>query len=195
MASGPITAWQIEGKKVDVVTDFLFLGSKITADGNCSHEIRRWLLLGRKAMTNLDDVFVEKQRHYCADKGPYSQGYYLSSDHEWLWELDCKEGRMPKNWYLWTVLLEKTPESPLDSKKIKPVNPKGNQPWIFTRRTDAEAEAPVLWPPDAKSWLTGKRPWCWERLKANGEEDDRGWDGWIASPTQWTRIWAHPGKQ
>ena len=143
-------------KNVEVVTDFLFLGSKITADGNCSHEIRRWLLLGRKAMTNLDDVFVEKQRHYLANKGLYSQGYGLPSGHVQLWELDCKEGRMPKNWYLWTVLLEKTPESPLDSKKIKPVNPKGNQPWILFGRTDAEAEAPVFWSSVANNQFIGK---------------------------------------
>ena len=123
MASGPITAWQIEGKKVEVVTDFLFLGSKITADGDCSHEIRRWLLLGRKAMTNLDSVFVEKQRHYLADKGLYSQGYGLPSGHIQLWKLDCKEGRVPKNWYLWTVVLEKTPENPLYSKEINPGYP------------------------------------------------------------------------
>ena len=95
MASGPITAWQIEGEKVEVVTDFLFLGSKITADHDYSHEIRRQLLLGRKAMTNLE--CVEKQRHYSADKGLYSQGYGLPSGHVWLWELDCKEGRTPKN--------------------------------------------------------------------------------------------------
>ena len=87
-------------------------------------------------------------------------------------------------------MLEKTPESPLDCKEIKPVNPKGNQTWIFIGRTDAEAEAPILWPPDAKHWLfIKKRPWSWERLKA-GEGDNRGWDGWMASPTQWTWIWA-----
>ena len=144
MASGPITAWQIEGENVEVVIDFLLLGSKITADSDCSHEIRRWLLLGRKVMTNLDSV--EKQRHYSADKGLYSQGYGLPSGHVWLWELDSKEGRTPKNWCLRTVVLEKIPKSPLDSKEIKPANLKGDQPWIFTGRTDTEAEAPILWP-------------------------------------------------
>ena len=142
MASGPITAWQIEGEKVEAVTDFLFLGSKITADGDCSHEIRRQLLLGRKVRTNLDSV--EKQRRYSANKGPYSQGYGLSSGHLQLWELDHNEGRTPKNWCIRTVVLEKTPERPLDIKEIKPANLKGDQSWIFTGRTDAEAEALVF---------------------------------------------------
>ena len=127
MASSPIISLQIEGENVEAVTDFLFLGSKITADSDCSHEIRRWLLLGRKAMTNLDSV-LKSQRHYSADKGPYSQGYGLPSGHVWLWRLDPKEGRTPKNWCLRTVVLEKTLESPLDSKEIKPVNLKGDQP-------------------------------------------------------------------
>ena len=82
-------------------------------------------------------------------------------------------------------------ESPLDCKEIQPVHPKGNQSWIFSGRTDAEAETPILWPPDAKNWLLGKRPWCWERLKAGGEGDDRGWDGWMASPTGWTWVWVN----
>ena len=121
MASGPITSWEKEGKKMEAETDFLFLGSKTKVDSNCSHEIRRWLLLGRKAMTNLDRV--EEQRHYSADKSPYSQGYGLPSVHMQLWELDHKEAREPKNWCFQTVVLEKTPESPLDCKEIKLVNP------------------------------------------------------------------------
>ena len=103
-------------------------------------------------------------------------------------ELDHKEGWALKNWCFWTVVLEKTLESPLDCKEMEPVNPKGNQPWIFTGRTDAEAEAPILWPPDAKSPLTGKL-WCWARLKV-GERDDRGWEGWMASRSQRTWVWA-----
>ena len=95
-----------------------------------------------------------------------------------MWKLDRKEGWALKNWCLWTVVLEKTLESPLDSKIIKLVNPKGNQSWIFIGRTDAEAETPILWPPDAKNKLIRKRPWCWERLKAGGERDNRGQDGW-----------------
>ena len=90
-----------------------------------------------------------------------------------------------KNWCFWTVVLEKTLESSLDSKEIKPVNPKGNQSWIFIGRTDAEAEAPILWLPE---WTHQKRPWCWERLKAEGEGDSRGWDGWMASPTRLTWV-------
>ena len=99
---------------------------------------------------------IKKQRHYFANKGPSSQGYGFSSGHVWMWELDCKESWAPKNWCFWTVVLTKTLESPLESKEIKPVNPKGNQPWIFIKRIDAEAEAPILWLPDAKSPLIGK---------------------------------------
>ena len=99
-------------------------------------------------------------------------------------ELDYKESWVPKNWCFWTVVLEKIVQSPLDCKEIQPVHPKGNQSWLFIGRTDAEAETPILWPPDAKSWLIWK-DWCWERLRAGGEEDDRGWDSWMASLTQW----------
>ena len=99
---------------------------------------------------------VEKQRHYSANKHPYSQGYGLPSGHVRLWELDLKEGRTSKNWSLQTVVLEKSPESPLDIKEIKPVNLKGDQPQIFARRTDAEAEAQVFWSSDSNSWLVGK---------------------------------------
>ena len=138
--------------KVKTVTDFLFLGSKITADGDCSHEIKRCLLLGKKAMTNLDRVLKSKWHHF-ADKIPCSQSYGFSSSHVWMWELGHKEGWALKNWCFRIVVLEKMLESPLDSKEIKPVTSKGNQPWIFTERT--EAEALVHWPPDAKSQLFG----------------------------------------
>ena len=96
------------------------------------------------------------QRHYSANKGPSSQGYGFSFGHVWMWELDYKESWALKNWCFWTVVLEKTLESPLDCKEIQPVHPKGNQSWIFIRRTDAKGETPILWPPDAKSWLIGK---------------------------------------
>ena len=131
-----------------------FLGSKITADGDCSYEIKRCLLLGRKAMINLDSIL--KSRHYFANKGPSSQSYGFSSGHIWMWELDYKESWAPKNWWFWTVVLEKTLESPLDCKEIQPVHPKGNQSWIFIGRTDAEAETSILWPPHMKNWLTRK---------------------------------------
>ena len=122
---------------------------------------------------------IQKQRHYLADEGPFSQGYGFSSSHVWMWELDCEESWAPKNWCFWTVVLEKTLKSPLDCKEIKPVNPEENQLFqlIFIGRIDAEAETSILWPPDAKNWLTGKKLWCWERLKAGGEGDNRGWDG------------------
>ena len=135
---------------------------------------------------------IKTQRHYFANKGLSSQGYGFSSGHVWMWELDCEESWVPKNWCFWTVVLERTFESPLDCKEIKPVNPKGNQPWIFIGRTDAETEAPILGPPDVKThW---KRPWCWERLKAGGEGENRGWDGWMASPTWWTWVWVSSGS-
>ena len=126
---------------------------------------------------------IKKQRHYFSNKGPFSQGYDFSSSHVWIWKLDYKESWAPKNWCFWNVVLEKTLESPLDCKEIQQVYPNGNQFWIFIGRTDAEAETPKLWPPDVKTHL--KRPWCWERLKARGEGDDRGWDGWTVSLTQW----------
>ena len=101
---------------------------------------------------------IKKQRHHFANKAPYSQSYGFSSSHVWMWEVDHKESWALKNWCFWTVVLEKTLESLLDCKEIKVVNPKGNQPWIFTGRTDAKAAAPILWSPDAKNWLTGKDP-------------------------------------
>ena len=127
---------------------------------------------------------IKNYRHYFADKGPSSQSYGFSSSPVRMWELDYKESWVLKNWCFWTVVLDKTLESPLDCK-IQPVHPKGNQSWIFFGRTDAEAETPILWPPD---W---KRPWCWERLTAGGKGDDRGWDGWMASPTWRTWVWVN----
>ena len=99
---------------------------------------------------------IKKQRHYFANKGPSSQSYGFSSSHVWMWELDYKESWVPQNWCFWTVVVEKTLESTLDCKEIQPVNPKGNQSWIFIERTDAEAETPIFWPSDAKNWLIGK---------------------------------------
>ena len=98
------------------------------------------------------------QRHYFAIKGPSSQGYVFSSGHVWMWELDCEESWVPKNWCFWTVVLEKTLESALDCKEIQPVHPKGDQSWVLIGRTDVEAETPILWPPDTKSWLICKAP-------------------------------------
>ena len=138
---------------------------------------------------------IKKQRHYFVNKGLSSQGYGFSSSHVWMWELDYKESWAPKNWYFWTVVLEKTLETPLDCKEIQPVNAKGNQSWVFIGRTDIEAETPIFWPCDAHSWLIEKKkPWFWERLRAGGEGDDRGWDGWLASLTQWTWVWVDSGS-
>ena len=146
----------------------IFLGSKISADGDCSYEIKRRLLLERKAMTNLDSIL--KSRHYFADKGPSSQSCGFFS-------MDVR-AVVPKNWCFWTVVLEKTLESPLDCKEIKPVRPKENQSWIFIGRTDAETEAPILWPPAAKSWLIGKDPDAgkdWKQEKGTTEDERVGW--------------------
>ena len=132
---------------------------------------------------------IKKQRHHFADKSLYGQSYGFPRSHVQMWELDHKEGSAPKNWCFQITVLEKTLESPLDGK-IKPINSKGNQPWIFTGRTDDEAEAPILWPPDGKSQLIGEDPDAGKDWKAKGEEAGGGWDGSIASLTQWTWIWA-----
>ena len=133
----------------------IFLDSKITRDSDCSHEIKRHLFLGRRAVTNLDSILKNRD---IASKHPYSQSYGFCSSHVWMWELNYKESLAPKNWCFWTVALEKTLESPLDCKEIPPVHPKGSQSWIFIGRSDVEAESPIFWPPDAKSWLIWKDP-------------------------------------
>ena len=121
---------------------------------------------------------IIKQRHYFANKSSFSQSYGSSSSHVGMWELDYKESWEPKNWCSWTVVLEKTLESLLDCKEIKPVNPNGNQSWIFTGRTDAEAETPIIWPPDVKNWLIGKDPEAgqdWRQGKVMTEDEMVGW--------------------
>ena len=118
MATGPITSWQIDGETMETVSDFIFLGSKVTADGDCSYEIKRHLLLGRESYDQ-PRQHIKKQRHYFANKGPPSQSYSFSSGHVWMWELDYKESWAPKYWCFWTVVLEKTLESPLDRKEIQ----------------------------------------------------------------------------
>ena len=130
---------------------------------------KRCLLLWIKAMTNLDSI--SKRRDYFADKGPSSQSYGISSSHGWMWELDYKESWTLKNWHFWTVVLEKTLESPLDYKEIQPVHPKGNQSWIFIRSTDAEAETPIRWPPDVNNWLIGKDP----DAGKDWRQEEKGW--------------------
>ena len=163
MAFGPISWWQIDEETMKTVTDFIFLDSQITVDSNCSHKIKRHLLPGRKAMTNLDRLL--KSIHYFANKGPYSQSYGFNSSHVWMWELDHKEDWVLKKWCFWNVVLEKTIENPLDYKEIKPVNLKGDQSWIFTR----------IFSKELTHW---KRPWCWEdwrQEKGMTEDEMVGW--------------------
>ena len=150
MTSGPITSWQTDGGTMETVRDFSFFGSKITTDGSCSYEIKRCLLLGRKAMTNLGSI-LKSRDITLPTKVHLFQSYGFSSSHVWMWEVDYKESWAPKNWCFWTVVLEKTLESPLDHKKIQPFHPKRAQSWVFIGRPDIEAEAPVLWPPDVKN--------------------------------------------
>ena len=181
MTSDLITSWQIDRVNVETVSDFIFLDSKISADCDCSHEIKRHLLLGRKGMTNLDTIL--KSRDIFCQQQSDSQSYGFSSSHIWMWELDYKEGWVPKKWHFQTVVLEKTFEIPLANKEIKPVNAKGNQPWICIGRTDAEAEVPLLWPPDVKSWLIGKdhdsrKDWGQEE-KGTKEDGMVRWHHWL----------------
>ena len=180
MTSGPITSWQIDGETMETVTDCIFLGSKITTDGDCSHEIKRRLFLGRKAMTNLDSVLRNRDitlpTKVCRVKAMIFPEVMYGCE-SWTikkaecWRIDAFELRC------W----EKTLESPLDCKEIKPVSPKGNQPWIFIRRTDAEAT--ILWPSVVKSRLIGKDPdagkdWRQEE-KGTTEDEIDGWHHWI----------------
>ena len=174
MASGPITSWQIEGEEVEPVADFIFLGFKINVDSDCSPKIKRCLLLGKIAVSNLDSVLKSKDITLPTNVH-IVKAMVLSSSHVWMWELDHKEGWVPQNWCFQTVVLEKTLESPLDSKEIKPVNPKGNQPWIFIGRTVAEAEVPICWPPDAESPLIGEETDAgkdWRQKEERAAEDE-----------------------
>ena len=156
------------------MTDFIFLDSKITVNGDCSHEIKRCLLLGRKAMTKLDSVLKNRDITLLT-KDLCSQSYGFSRSHVQMWELDHKEGWAPKNWCFWTVVLDKTLESPLDCKDIKPVNPKGNQPWAFIGKMVAEADTPILWWSNWRVYslektlmlgkIEGRRRRWWQRMR------------------------------
>ena len=155
MTSGPITSWQIDGETVETVADFIFLCSKIIADVDCSHEIKRRLLLGRKVMTNLDIILKSRDitlstKVHVVKAMVFPVVMYGCGDY--------KESWAPKNWCFWTVVLEKTLESPLDCKDIQSVHPKGDQSWVFIVRTNVEAETPILQQPDAKIWLNWKDP-------------------------------------
>ena len=150
---------------------FILLGSKITTDNDCSQEIKKYLLLGRKLMTNLDSLL--KSRDIILLTEVLLIKAVFSSSHVLMWELDHKEGWVLKNWCFWSMVLEKTLESPLDSKEIKPVNPKGNKIWILIGRTDAEAKAPTLWPPDAKNQFIGKGPDAGKNWEQERREQQR----------------------
>ena len=176
MASGPIPSWEIEGKQWKQWQTILG-GSKITVDDDCSHEIKTLAPWNK----NYDQPrqHIKKQRHYFASKAQSNQSYGFSSSHVWMWELNYEESWVLKNWCFWTVVLEKTLENSLDYEEIKLVNPKRNQSWIYTGRTDAEAETPIFWPPDVKNWLTGRDPNAgedWRQEEKGMTEDEMiGW--------------------
>ena len=180
-ASGPITLWEIDEETVETVSDFIFWGSKIAADGDCSHEIKRCLLLGRKIMTNLDSILKSRDiilpiKVHLVQAMVFPVVMYGCKS----WTIKKAE---PKNWCFWTVVLEKTLETPLDCKEIQPGHPKGDQSWVFIGRNDAEAETPILWPPHAKSWLIGKDPdagsgWG-QKEKWTTEDEMPGWHHWL----------------
>ena len=172
MTSGTITSWQIERGKVETVKDFIFFGSKITAEGDCSHEIKRHLLLGRKVMTNLDSILKSRDITLLTKVCIVKAMVFFAVMYR------CK------SWTIKKAQCQRTDpapqcNSPLDCKEIKPVNPKGNQPWIIIRRNDAEDEALILWPLEAKSWLTGKDLDAWEDWgqEEKGATEDKvlGW--------------------
>ena len=156
MASGPITSWQIDGETNSGNNGWLYF----SGFQNHIWWLQPW---NEKTFTPWKESYdqarqhIKKQRHYFANKGPYNQHYGFSSSHVWMWELDYKESWVPKNWCFWTVVLEKTLESPLDCR-IQPVHPKGDHSWVFIGRTIAEAETPTLWSPDGESWLIWKDP-------------------------------------
>ena len=182
MASSPITSWQIDGETMETVADFIFWGSKITLDGDCSHEIKRHLLLGREVMTNLDSILKNrditlptKVRLVKAMVFPVVM-YGCES-----WTIKKAE-----HWriYAFKLWCWRRLESPLDCKEIQPVHPKGDQSWVFIGRTDIEAKTPILWAPDAKSWLIGKDPDAgkdWRQGKKGMTEDEMvGWHHWLS---------------
>ena len=182
MAFSPITLWQIHGETMERETDFIFLVSKMTANVDCSHEIKRQFLLGRKVMTNLDSIFKSRDITL-PTKVHLVKAPVFTSGHVWMWELDCEESWAPKNWWFWTVVLEKTLESPLDCNEIQLVHSEGDQSWVLFGRNDAKAETPVLWAPHAKSWLIGKdsdagRDWGQEE-KGTTEDEMAVWHHWL----------------
>ena len=155
MAAGPITSWQIDTEKVETVTDFIFVGSRITTDGDCSRGVKRHLLLGRKAIPSLRQ-HIKNQRHHFADKGLNSQSFGFSSSLVWRWKLDHKESWVPKNWCFRNVVLQKTVGRSLGQQRDQTSQSKGPQPLIFIEGLMLKLK--LLWPPDVKSWHVGKDP-------------------------------------
>ena len=168
MASSPITSWQIDGETVETMRNFIFWGSKITVNGDFSHEIKRCLLLGKKAMTNLDSML--KSRDFTLPTKVHLVKAMVFPIVMYGCELNYEESWESKNWRFWIVVLDKTLESPLNCKEIQPVHPKGDQSWVFIGRTDAEAETPILWPPDVKSCFIWKGPDAWK----NWGQEEKG---------------------
>ena len=186
-ASSPITSWQVDGETMERLRGFIFLGSKITAHGDCSYEIKRCLLLGRKAVTNLDSILKSRDitlptKVHLVKAMVFPVVMYKCES--WTAE-KVEHQRIDAFKLCWRRL-----EIPSDCKEIKPVSPQGNQPWIFIR-TDTEAETPRLLATWCEQPTHCKRPWCWEGLRAWGEGGNREWDGWIASPTSWTWVCAN----
>ena len=169
------------GKTMEKVTDFILGAPKSLQVVTASMELK--MLAPWKKSYEKPRQHIKKQRHYFVNKGPSSQGYDFSSSHVWMWELDYKESWALKNWCFWTVVLEKTFESPLDCKEVQPIHPKGDQSWVFIGRTDAKAETPVLWPPDVKNWLIWKDP----DARKDWRQDEKGmtvdqmvlWHHWL----------------
>ena len=178
MASGPIISWQIDGETMETVRDFKFWVPKSLQMMTLAMKLK--LPVPWKTSYDQPRQHIKKQRHYTVNKGLSNHSYGFSRSHVWTWELDYKESWGSKNWCFWTVVLEKTLESPLNSEAVQPVHPKINQSWIFIGRTDAEAETPMLWPPVAKNWLIGKDPDAGKDWRQDEKgTTEVGWHQWL----------------
>ena len=191
MESGPITSWQIDGETMETVIDIILGGSKITADGDCSHEIKRRLLLGRKVMTNLDSIF--KSRHYFVKKVRLVKAMAFPAVMYGCesWTVKKAEHRRIDAFELWCWRrLLRVPWTARRSNQfiLKEISPGCSLEGLILK---LKLQYLATW---CKELTHLKRPWCWERLRAGGEGDNRGWDGWMASPTQWTWVWVGSGS-
>ena len=189
MASGPITSWQIDGETVETLADFIFLGSKITADGDCSHEIKRRLLFGRKVMTNLDSMLKSRDitllTKFCLVKAMAFPVVMYGCES---WTIKKAEGWIIDTFELWCwrrLLRVHWTARRSNQSILKDIRPGCSLEGLMLKQS---SNTLATW---CKELTHLKRPWCWERLKAGGEGDDRGWDGWMASPTQWTWVWVN----